>query len=219
MCVSRAFARESMSSHWRKWRNWTKQLCSICKVIFRSIRGSVLHFCRQGAKVVVADVNEEDGLETVGMIETIAGKGSAKFIKCDVSKVIYNTDRTILSPILLCQERDVKAMIELTDKSFGKLDVMFNNAGIMHISDDSAECTEEYVWDLTHAINVKVCILGLATSTHCDYKGVFFGCKYGIPLMRRSGGGSVINTASFVACIGAATSQVDISVDFTPAAI
>jgi len=63
----------------------------------------------------------------------------------------------------------------------------------MHSADDDAITTSEEVWDLTLAINLK---------------GVFLGCKYGIPALRRAGGGSVINTASFVALIGAATPQV-----------
>jgi len=71
--------------------------------------------------------------------------------------------------------------------------VMFNNAGIMHSDDDDAVSTEEKIWDLTMDINAK---------------GVFLGCKYGIPALRRAGGGSIINTASFVALLGAATPQV-----------
>jgi NAD(P)-dependent dehydrogenase (short-subunit alcohol dehydrogenase family) len=63
----------------------------------------------------------------------------------------------------------------------------------MHMDDDNAETTSETVWDLTQSINVK---------------GVFFGCKYGIPALRRAGGGSIINTASFVALLGAATPQL-----------
>jgi NAD(P)-dependent dehydrogenase (short-subunit alcohol dehydrogenase family) len=63
----------------------------------------------------------------------------------------------------------------------------------MHGSDDDAINTDEDVWDLTMAINVK---------------GVFLGCKYGIPALRRAGGGSIINTASFVALVGAATPQL-----------
>jgi NAD(P)-dependent dehydrogenase (short-subunit alcohol dehydrogenase family) len=76
---------------------------------------------------------------------------------------------------------------------FGRLDVLFNNAGIMHPADDDAEKTDEEIWDLTMAINLK---------------GVFLGCKYGIPALRRAGGGTVINTASFVAVLGAATPQL-----------
>ncbi|KAI9007937.1 D123-domain-containing protein [Phycomyces nitens] len=70
---------------------------------------------------------------------------------------------------------------------------MFNNAGIMHPEDDNALTTEERIWDLTMDINVK---------------GVWYGCKHAIIAMRKSGGGSIINTASFVALMGAATPQL-----------
>jgi NAD(P)-dependent dehydrogenase (short-subunit alcohol dehydrogenase family) len=63
----------------------------------------------------------------------------------------------------------------------------------MHSADDDAITTDEQVWDLTMSINAK---------------GVFLGCKFGIPALRRAGGGSIINTASFVAVLGAATPQV-----------
>ena len=75
----------------------------------------------------------------------------------------------------------------------GKLNIVFNNAGIMHPDDDNAITTEERVWDLTFTINVK---------------GVWWGCKHAIPALRRAGGGSIINTASFVALRGAATPQL-----------
>jgi NAD(P)-dependent dehydrogenase (short-subunit alcohol dehydrogenase family) len=71
--------------------------------------------------------------------------------------------------------------------------VLFNNAGIMHGRDDDAVSTDEAIWDLTMNVNAK---------------GVFLGCKYGIPALRRAGGGSIINTASFVAILGAATPQI-----------
>jgi NAD(P)-dependent dehydrogenase (short-subunit alcohol dehydrogenase family) len=70
---------------------------------------------------------------------------------------------------------------------------MFNNAGIMHSDDGDSQSTSEATWDLTMDINAK---------------GVFLGCKYGIPAILKSGGGSIINTASFVARLGAATPQV-----------
>src|SRR5437763_1105152 len=88
---------------------------------------------------------------------------------------------------------DCGRMVGAAEKTFGKLDVLFNNAGIMHGKDDDAISTDEAVWDLTLDINAK---------------GVFLGCKYGIPALRRAGGGSIINTASFVARVGAATPQV-----------
>lgn len=88
---------------------------------------------------------------------------------------------------------DCEAMVAAAEKQFGALHVLFNNAGIMHMDDDNAEKTTDAVWDLTFNINVK---------------GVFYGCKYAIPAMRRAGGGSIVNTASFVALLGAATPQL-----------
>jgi NAD(P)-dependent dehydrogenase (short-subunit alcohol dehydrogenase family) len=84
-------------------------------------------------------------------------------------------------------------MIAAAEKSFSKLNVLFNNAGIMDGRDDDAVKTEEEVWERTMSVNLK---------------GVFLCCKYGIPALRRAGGGSIINTASFVAFLGAATPQL-----------
>ena len=88
---------------------------------------------------------------------------------------------------------DCKNMIDTAVVQYGRLDILFNNAGIMHSKDDDAVNTEEEVFDLTYAVNVK---------------GVFLGCKFGIPALRKSGGGVIINTASFVAKLGAATPQI-----------
>ncbi len=88
---------------------------------------------------------------------------------------------------------DSAAMVQAAEDTYGGLHVMFNNAGIMHSDDGNAQDTSEAIWDLTMNVNAK---------------GVFLGCKYGIPAIRKSGGGSVINTASFVAHLGAATPQV-----------
>ena len=90
-------------------------------------------------------------------------------------------------------EEEVRQMVEQTEATFGGLHILFNNAGISHAQDDDAIHTTREVWDLTFAINVR---------------GVFLGCKYGIPALQRSGGGSIINTASFVALLGAATPQL-----------
>lgn len=90
-------------------------------------------------------------------------------------------------------DSDVRDMVAQAMSSFGGLHVMFNNAGIMHADDGNAQETSEEVWDRTMNINAK---------------GVFLGCKHGIPAIRESGGGSIINTASFVAHLGAATPQV-----------
>ena len=85
-------------------------------------------------------------------------------------------------------------MIESQD-SWGGVDVIFNNAGIMHADDADAVDTSEKIWDLTQSINVK---------------GVWFGCKHAVLSMRRNKKtkGSIINTASFVALLGAATPQL-----------
>ncbi|HEY0336523.1 MAG TPA: glucose 1-dehydrogenase [Burkholderiales bacterium] len=137
-------------------------------------RESSLLFASEGAAIAVVDLNDEAGQETVGLVEQQGGR--AAYCRADVSKA-----------------RDCENMIAFAEKQFGKLDVLFNNAGIMHSKDDDALTTDEAIWDLTMNINAK---------------GVFFGCKYGIPALRRAGGGSIINTASFVALLGAATPQI-----------
>jgi NAD(P)-dependent dehydrogenase (short-subunit alcohol dehydrogenase family) len=93
----------------------------------------------------------------------------------------------------VARSADCARMIAAAETEFGNLHVIFNNAGIMDGRDDDAVTTEEEVWDLTMNINAK---------------GVFLGCKHGIPALRRAGGGSIINTASFVAILGAATPQI-----------
>jgi len=91
------------------------------------------------------------------------------------------------------QSADCESMIRAAEEHFGALHILFNNAGIMHPDDGDAMQTSEEIWDLTMDINLK---------------GVYLGCKFGIPAIKRSGGGSVINTASFVALMGAATPQL-----------
>jgi NAD(P)-dependent dehydrogenase (short-subunit alcohol dehydrogenase family) len=88
---------------------------------------------------------------------------------------------------------DVEAMVGAAEESFTGLHILFNNAGVMLSSDGDAMSTDESTIDATMAINVK---------------GVLLGCKYGIPALQRAGGGSIVNTASFVASVGAATPQI-----------
>lgn len=88
---------------------------------------------------------------------------------------------------------DAEAMVRFAVDTFGGLHVLMNNAGIFHPQDDSVTNTPDDVWEKTIAINLK---------------GVFLGCKFGIPAMLESGGGSIINIASFVAIVGAATPQI-----------
>jgi NAD(P)-dependent dehydrogenase (short-subunit alcohol dehydrogenase family) len=137
-------------------------------------RETALLFASEGASVVCVDVNDNEGKRTVKLIK--AAGGNAAYTRADVSNAA-----------------DCAAMVRFGEKKFGKLHILFNNAGIMHHSDDNAVTTEEAIWDLTMNINAK---------------GVFLGCKFGIPALRRAGGGSIINTASFVAVLGAATPQI-----------
>jgi NAD(P)-dependent dehydrogenase (short-subunit alcohol dehydrogenase family) len=133
-------------------------------------RETALLFAKEGAAIVAVDVNEQAARDTSSGIQNSIA------VRADVSK-----------------PADCERMVAEAEKKFGKLNVLFNNAGIMHAKDDDAITTGEDVWDLTLDINAK---------------GVFLGCKYGIPALRRAGGGSVINTASFVARLGAATPQI-----------
>lgn len=137
-------------------------------------RESALLFSQEGAAVVVVDINPEAGKETVDNIKNDGG--NAILVEADVSVA-----------------GDCERMVRCAEEEFGKLDILFNNAGIMHSGDDDAITTDEETWEVTLRINLK---------------GIFLGCKYAIPAIRRAGGGSVINTASFVALMGAATPQV-----------
>jgi len=137
-------------------------------------RESALLFAEEGAAVVAIDIREEAAQETAAMIERAGGRASAAH--ADVSRAA-----------------DCEAMVAHAEHAYGRLDVLFNNAGIMDSRDDDAVTTDEHVWDLTMAVNAK---------------GVYLGCKFGVPALRRAGGGSIINTASFVALLGAATPQI-----------
>ncbi len=137
-------------------------------------REAALLFAREGARVVVAEVNDSSGRSVVDEVR-VAG-GEAIFVHSDVSIA-----------------RDAEEMVAAAEKTWGRLDVLFNNAGIFPADDGSVTDTDEATWDLVMRVNLK---------------GVFFGCKYAIPAMLRAGGGSLVNTASFVALVGAATPQI-----------
>jgi NAD(P)-dependent dehydrogenase (short-subunit alcohol dehydrogenase family) len=130
-------------------------------------------FASEGARVVVADVVDETGEAAVAAINDAGG--TARYVHADVA-----------------DERQTEAMIHEAVDAYGRLDVLYNNAGVMLADDGSVDSTDEQIWDRTLSINVK---------------GVAHGCKYGVPAMIASGGGSIINVASFVAWMGAATSQ------------
>jgi NAD(P)-dependent dehydrogenase (short-subunit alcohol dehydrogenase family) len=130
-------------------------------------------FCREGARVVLADLSDEAG--EVAAEAARAEGGDARFVRCDVTR-----------------EDDARGAVAAAVERWGRLDVLYNNAGIMLEEDRSVVDTEEAVWDRTLAVNVK---------------GIFLCCKHGIPEMVRGGGGSVINIASFVALVGCSVPQ------------
>lgn len=155
-------------------------------------------FLREGANVVMADISEPALEKAVAKAKEVASDmvGKVKTAKCDVSK-----------------EDDIKALVESVDE-WGGLDIMFNNAGIMHADDagksavvnlslfavtylrsTDAVDTPEKIWDMTQNINVK---------------GVWFGSKHAVLSLRKhkKTKGSIINTASVVALVGSATPQL-----------
>ena len=124
-------------------------------------RATALAFARAGASVVVADVSEQNNQETARMIEATGGRALA--IRCDVTRA-----------------EDVKAALDTTSATFGRLDVAFNNAGVEQATKAMADITEEE-WDRVIAINLR---------------GVFLCMKYEIPLLLKQGGGAIVNTSS-----------------------
>ena len=130
-------------------------------------------FAAEGAKIVVAEFGDEAGAETVRLV-TDAG-GDASFVKVDVSR-----------------EEDARAMVEHAVATYGRLDVLYNNAGVMPEADHSVIDTDVETWDRVMAVNVR---------------GVYLGCRFAIPQMLDQGSGSVINISSFVALLGCSVPQ------------
>lgn len=134
---------------------------------------------REGASVLMTDISESGLVTALNKVNEIVLSRSGKV----ETKVVD-----------VANEAHVESAVEYLD-SWGGVDVMFNNAGIMHPRDgDSEECPED-IWDRTMNINVK---------------GVWFGSKHAVRSFRKHGKkkGSVINTASMVALVGAATPQL-----------
>jgi NAD(P)-dependent dehydrogenase (short-subunit alcohol dehydrogenase family) len=130
-------------------------------------------FAREGARVVVADVTAETAEAAVAAVTSAGGQASA--FAGDVSN-----------------EDDARRMVEHAVATYGRVDVLYNNAGIMPAGDHSVVDTDVETWDKVMAVNVR---------------GVFLGCKYAIPRMVEHGSGSVINIASFVALLGCSVPQ------------
>ncbi|MBX3026098.1 glucose 1-dehydrogenase [bacterium] len=130
---------------------------------------TVKRFCAEGAAVVVADLNEAGGHELVAAIA--AGGGRATFQRVDVSR-----------------EADVQAAMERAVATYGRLDAVFNNAGLGGAIGPLEETSVED-WDRTQAVLLR---------------GVFLGIKHAIPHLRAAGGGSIISTASVAGLRGGA---------------
>ncbi|MEU8176988.1 3-oxoacyl-ACP reductase [Microbispora hainanensis] len=126
-------------------------------------------FAQEGAKVVVADLDEEAGAKA-------AAEVGGLFVKADVAN-----------------EDDVTRMYRTAFEEFGSVDIAFNNAGISPPDDDSILETGLDAWRRVQEVNLT---------------SVYLCCKHVIPYMQRQGKGSIINTASFVAVMGSATSQI-----------
>jgi NAD(P)-dependent dehydrogenase (short-subunit alcohol dehydrogenase family) len=137
-------------------------------------KASCLLFAREGAKVIAVDLKLDGAEATCKEIRDAGGEAAA--FAADVSKA-----------------KDAAAMVDFAEKTFGKLNVVFNNAGVFHPNDESVTNTTEEIWDMVINVNLK---------------GVFLGCQYAVPALLRAGGGSIINTASFVAVMGAAVPQI-----------
>jgi NAD(P)-dependent dehydrogenase (short-subunit alcohol dehydrogenase family) len=129
-------------------------------------RASANAFAREGARVAVVDIDAERGEETAARI--ISHGDEALFFQADVSV-----------------EDEIKRVIELTDSRWGRIDILFNNAGVVLVK-PLEEMTEEE-WDRVMAINVKAAFLAI---------------KHTVPHMRRNGGGVILNTGSIASFTG-----------------
>ena len=130
---------------------------------------TVRRFAAEGARVVVADVDDERG-------PSVAEQVDGLFVHCDVT-----------------DPGQVEALFRLAQETYGSVDVAFNNAGISPPDDDSILDTGLDAWRRVQEVNLT---------------SVYLCCKAVLPYMLEQGRGSIINTASFVAVMGAATSQI-----------
>ena len=130
-------------------------------------------FAREGAEIVGVDVTEDPLKETVSLVE--AEGGSILGVPADITV-----------------SESVRDAVEAGVRAFGKLNILYNNAGIFPDEDTSVVETDESVFQRVIDVNLK---------------GVFLCCKHGIPELIKAGGGSVINIASFVALMGCTVPQ------------
>jgi 3-oxoacyl-[acyl-carrier protein] reductase len=127
-------------------------------------RATALLFAREGARVACADLNEDAAKETVQQIEKAGGQALA--LRADVSRAA-----------------DCQSMVEQTAATWGRLDILFNNAGVPQ-APTPVEELDEATFDRIIAVNVR---------------GIYLGCKYAVPVMKKQGSGVILNTASTAA--------------------
>jgi NAD(P)-dependent dehydrogenase (short-subunit alcohol dehydrogenase family) len=149
----------------KKMKDFENKVAIVTGGSFGIGKATAIAFAERGAKVVIADWVEDP--ETVNHIKHMGSE--AIFVKCDVSK-----------------DSDVKAMVEKTLATFGRLDYAFNNAGIEGLSTPVHECTEEN-WDNTIGVNLK---------------GIYLCMKYELPHMLKQRSGAIVNCASVAGLIG-----------------
>lgn len=121
-------------------------------------RGTVELFAAEGAHVIAADIDESRGARVAE-----AHKGKVEFVRCDVTK-----------------ETDIAAAIAAAEKRFGRLDCLFNNAGVGGARDAADGVTAE----------------GFDSAMHLHVRAALFGIKHAVPAMKKTGGGSIVSTAS-----------------------
>ncbi|MEH7350204.1 SDR family NAD(P)-dependent oxidoreductase [Gottfriedia acidiceleris] len=130
-------------------------------------RATAIRFAREGAKIVIADINEVTGEETLGLIKE--QYPAAIFVKTNVA-----------------ESKSIQNLMKRAVEHFGRIDILFNNAGIGNSEVRSVDLAEEE-WDQVIDINLK---------------SVFLGIKYAIPELKKSGNGVIINTASLLGLKG-----------------
>lgn len=127
-------------------------------------KATALLFAKEGAKVVIADIDNAGGIDTQNAIKAKGGKA-----------IFVHTDVSVAS--------EVANLVGITMDRFGRIDILFNNAGIF-MKSTPVELIDESLWDRIFAVNVK---------------GIFLAVKSAVPEMKKAGGGVIINTASMTA--------------------